>query len=60
MTYVVEDLEDKNKLTDFMSFTFFEQQCLNKQDLGHGWDTNLDAQMYYYSFQKNTYLDMMK
>jgi len=38
MTYVVEDPENKGKLTDFMSFTYFHQTCLTKESLGHGYD----------------------
>ena len=32
-TFVVED--DNGELTDFMSFTYFIQKCLSKEEIGH-------------------------
>jgi len=56
---VVEDPES-GELTDFMSFIFTHQTVLNWEEAGHGHATQTDATMFYYSFQKNTYKDMMK
>jgi len=60
MTYVVEDVESKGKLTDFMSLTYFHQQPLTQAELNHGYDMQTDATMYYYSFTNNKYIDMIK
>jgi len=38
MTYVVVDTTNKDKLTDFMSFTYFHQTILNKEELKHKHD----------------------
>lgn len=59
-TYVVEDPEKKGSLTDFMSFTIFHQHVLNGKELGHNYDMDVEATLYYYAFSKNTYLDMIK
>ena len=59
-TYVVEDPNQKGKLTDFMSFTWFFQQCLSNAEVSHGHEYMSEGQMYYYSFTKNTYEMMIK
>ena len=60
MTYVVEDPGKPNCLSDFISMTIFEQQCLRKLEDGHNHDFEIDATLLYYSFTKNTYVDMIK
>ena len=59
-TFVVEDAENPGKLSDFMSFLYFYQQCLTKEELGHNHDLEIDATLYYYSFTKNSYENMIK
>ena len=60
MTYVVEDAENPGKLSDFMSMTYFHQTVLNGKELGHEYVMETDATLFYYSFQKNDYLTMIK
>jgi glycylpeptide N-tetradecanoyltransferase len=59
-TFVVEDAENPGKLSDFISFLYFYQQCLTKEELGHNHDLEVDATLYYYSFTKNSYENMIK
>mmetsp|Transcript_5545 Transcript_5545/g.9475 ORF Transcript_5545/g.9475 Transcript_5545/m.9475 type:complete len:249 (-) Transcript_5545:30-776(-) len=59
-TYVVEDPEQKGKLTDFMSFTYFHQICLEREKKGHNHEFEVDATFSYCAFTRNNYEDMIK
>ena len=56
----MEDPDNKGKLCDFISFTYFQQKCNTMEELGHNHELEIDATLWFYSFTKNTYEDMMK